>query len=39
MNKTTFYFILAILILIDVVQGRYHKKLMKVKDAKTTNSL
>jgi len=37
MNKTTFYFILAILILIDIVQGRYHKKLMKVKEAKTIN--
>lgn len=29
MNKTTFYFILVILILVDVVQGRYQKKLIK----------
>ena len=27
MNKTTFYFILVILVLIDIVQGRYQKKL------------
>ena len=34
MNKTTFYFILAILIVIDIVQSRYHKNLMKIKGAK-----
>ncbi|TXD47270.1 TerC family protein [Polaribacter sp. IC073] len=28
MSKTTFYFVLAILIIVDVVQGRYQKKLM-----------
>jgi len=28
MNKTTFYFILIILILIDIVQGKYQKKLL-----------
>ena len=27
MNKTTFYFILFILVIVDVVQGRYQKKL------------
>ncbi|MCI2229638.1 tellurium resistance protein TerC [Polaribacter sp. MSW13] len=27
MSKTTFYFVLAILIIVDVVQGRYQKKL------------
>ena len=31
MNKTTFYFILAILVFIDVVQGRYQKKLSTAK--------
>ena len=31
MNKTTFYFILVILILVDVVQSRYQKRLLLVK--------
>ncbi len=34
MNKTTFYFILVILILIDVVQSRYQQKLAKIKQIK-----
>ena len=29
MSKTTFYFIIGILILIDIVQGRYQKKLIE----------
>jgi len=29
MSKTTFYFVIAILVVIDVVQGRYQKKLLK----------
>lgn len=28
MSKTTFYFILAILVIVDVVQGRYQKKIL-----------
>lgn len=28
MSKTTFYFVLAILVIVDVVQGRYQKKLI-----------
>lgn len=39
MSKTTFYFVLVILIIVDVVQGRYQKKILaenasrnKVKD-------
>ena len=28
MSKTTFYFVLAVLIIVDVVQGRYQKKLL-----------
>lgn len=32
MNKTTFYFIIAILVLIDVVQSKYQKKLLKIKN-------
>ncbi len=28
MSKTTFYFVIAILVIIDIVQGRYQKKLL-----------
>lgn len=28
MNKTTFYFVIAILVVVDIVQGRYQKKLI-----------
>ncbi len=34
MNKTTFYFIIGILVIIDVVQGKYQKKLTKEKQQK-----
>ena len=29
MSKTTFYFVIAILVIVDVVQSRYQKKLLK----------
>lgn len=29
MSKTTFYFVIAILVVVDIVQGRYQKKLLK----------
>jgi len=32
MNKTTFYFVIFVLIPVDVVQGRYQKKLLKKKE-------
>ena len=32
MSKTTFYFVLAVLIIVDVVQGRYQKKLIAEKE-------
>lgn len=32
MSKTTFYFIIAILVLIDIVQGRYQKKIIKAQE-------
>lgn len=40
MNKTTFYFIIAILIIVDLVQSRYQKRLTKIKKSKiiTENS-
>ena len=31
MSKTTFYFVLAVLIIVDVVQGKYQKKLLAEK--------
>ena len=31
MSKTTFYFVLSILVIVDVVQGRYQKKLLAEK--------
>ncbi|MCP5536975.1 MAG: tellurium resistance protein TerC [Akkermansiaceae bacterium] len=31
MSKTTFYFVIAVLVLVDVIQGRYQKKLMAEK--------
>jgi len=34
MNKTTFYFILVILVLIDIVQSKYQKNLLKAKSNK-----
>ena len=34
MSKTTFYFVIAVLILIDIVQGRYQKKITKELDNK-----
>lgn len=32
MSKTTFYFVISIMIIIDVVQGKYQKNLMKKKN-------
>ena len=37
MSKTTFYFVLAILIIVDVVQGRYQKKLIAENAFKQAN--
>jgi hypothetical protein len=31
MSKTTFYFVITILVLIDLVQGRYQKNILKRK--------
>ena len=40
MSKTTFYFVIAILVVVDVVQGRYQKKLIAEQEAdiKRTNN-
>ncbi|MEO1055093.1 MAG: TerC family protein [Bacteroidota bacterium] len=34
MSKTTFYFVIFILVITDIVQGRYQKKLVKTKESK-----
>jgi predicted tellurium resistance membrane protein TerC len=34
MNKTTFYFVIAVLVIVDIVQGRYQKKLLAEKQIK-----
>jgi predicted tellurium resistance membrane protein TerC len=39
MSKTTFYFIIVVLTLIDIVQSRYQKKLMKEKEMKGNQNL
>jgi len=44
MSKTTFYFVIIVLVLIDIVQGHYQKKLLKEKEiqenlAKNKNEL
>ena len=31
MNKTTFYFIIAILVFVDMVQSKYQKNISKIK--------
>lgn len=38
MTKTTFYFVIAILVLIDLVQGRYQKNLLRKKSQLLANS-
>jgi predicted tellurium resistance membrane protein TerC len=35
MTKTTFYFTLAILVVVDVAQGKYQKKIVAEEDART----
>ena len=35
MSKTTFYFVLAILVLVDIVQGKYQQKLLAKKNKLT----
>ena len=34
MSKTTFYFVIAVLVLVDIIQGRYQKKLLAEKTKK-----
>ena len=39
MSKTTFYFVIIVLVLIDIVQGRYQKNLLSQKNKKVYNTL
>jgi len=32
MSKATFYFVIVVLVLIDIVQGRYQKNLLSIKE-------
>ena len=34
MSKTTFYFILAVLVVVDIVQSKYQNNLLKIKESK-----
>ena len=34
MSKTTFYFVIVVLVLIDIVQSKYQKNLLKLKEKK-----
>ena len=34
MSKTTFYFVISVVVLVDIVQGRYQKKLLLMRDHK-----
>jgi len=38
LSKSTFYFVLAVLVIVDIVQGRYQKKLIKAKEAQDNKS-
>ena len=38
MSKTTFYFVIAVLVVVDIVQGRYQKKLIKEEIANNEES-
>jgi len=38
MSKTTFYFVIFVLVIVDVVQGRYQKKLIAMKDRSANKS-
>ncbi len=37
MSKATFYFVIAVMVIIDIVQGRYQKKLMAMKKTVADN--
>jgi predicted tellurium resistance membrane protein TerC len=33
MSKTTFYFVIVVLVVVDIVQSRYQKKLIAIKES------
>ncbi|MGB3467534.1 MAG: tellurium resistance protein TerC, partial [Cyclobacteriaceae bacterium] len=38
LSKSTFYFVLAVLVVVDIVQGRYQKKLLKAREDRMASS-
>ena len=38
MSKTTFYFVIVVLVIVDIVQGRYQKKLIKSEISDSSNN-
>lgn len=38
MAKSTFYFVIAVLVVVDIVQGRYQKKLLAMREAESKPS-
>ncbi len=38
MTKTTFYFVIGVLVVTDVVQARYRRKLLRMKEAGTAGA-
>ena len=38
MAKSTFYFVISVLVVVDIVQGRYQKKLIAQKKASNTHT-
>ena len=39
MSKTTFYFVIVVLILVDIIQGRYQKKIIQLEQAEEKNRI
>lgn len=38
MSKTTFYFVIVVLVIVDIIQGKYQKKIIKLEQAEEAQS-
>ncbi len=38
MSKTTFYFVIIVLVIVDIIQGKYQKKIIQLEQAEEKNS-
>ena len=38
MSKTTFYFVIVVLVIVDIIQGKYQKKIIKLEQAEEVQS-